>query len=327
MRDESQRWQQILATGFSSAAELLKFLEIPEHAHSHRAEQQFATRVPRGFVQRMEKGNPQDPLLLQVLAVPEELNPQDGFSVDPLEETHTNLFPGLIHKYAGRVLLTVTGICAINCRYCFRRHFSYHANNPGKKGWVKTLEYIAGDESIHEVIFSGGDPLLASDETLKFLMNEIESIPHIKTLRIHTRIPIVLPERINHHVLHFLQNSSLQVVMVLHTNHPNELSHEVHHICQQLRAAGVTLLNQSVLLYNVNDCLETLVRLSHQLWSFGVIPYYLHMLDKVQGAAHFEVSDEKALQLMQQLTQQLPGYLVPRLAREKAGERSKTFLY
>lgn len=327
MRDESQRWQQILATGFSTAAELLNFLEIPSHSWSYAAEQQFATRVPIGFAQRMQKGNPHDPLLLQVLASPKEISSVEGFTRDPLNEVETNKYPGLIHKYEGRVLLTVTGICAINCRYCFRRHFPYQANNPGRAGWRDTLQYIAQDPTLHEVIFSGGDPLLASDETLRFLIETIKTMPHIKTLRIHTRVPVVLPERINHDLCQLLNQASLQVIVVLHVNHPNELSEAVSDACQKLRNVNVHLLNQSVLLNQVNDTVEILVHLSKRLFACGILPYYIHMLDKVQGAAHFEVTEAHAIQLMQSITQQLPGYLVPRLAREIAGRQSKTFLY
>jgi len=326
MRDESLRWQQILATGFATAADLLEFLEIPLKEGSERAEQQFATRVPRGFAMRMEKGNRRDPLLLQVLAAHTELVQIDDYGTDPLQEAKTNISKGLIHKYTGRVLLTVTGACAINCRYCFRRHFPYHENNPGRSGWETALQYIANDSTIHEVILSGGDPLLANNAMLTYLLQLIEAIPHVRTLRIHTRIPVVLPERIDASLCKLLNNSRLAIVVVLHANHANELSEEVKHVCQLLRKNRCHLLNQSVLLAGVNDDIQTLTKLSERLFACGILPYYLHLLDKVQGAAHFDVSEKDAKLLFQGLLAGLPGYLVPRLAREVYGERSKILI-
>jgi EF-P beta-lysylation protein EpmB len=326
MRDESLRWQQILATGFSTAAELLEFLEIPSIEGSEHAEQQFSTRVPRGFAMRMQKGNRNDPLLLQVLATPTELVQVVDYGPDPLQEAKTNISKGLIHKYAGRVLLTITGACAVNCRYCFRRHFPYHENNPGRSGWEEVLQYIANDPSIHEVILSGGDPLLANNALLTFLFQAIEAIPHVHTLRIHTRIPVVLPERIDESLCRLFNSTRLAMVVVLHVNHANELSEEVKQVCQLLRMNQCHLLNQSVLLAGVNDDLHTLIRLSERLFACGVLPYYLHLLDKVQGAAHFDVSESHAKLLFQGLLAGLPGYLVPRLAREVYGEKSKTLI-
>jgi EF-P beta-lysylation protein EpmB len=326
MRDESPRWQQILAAGFTSVVDLLHFLELPVSAGSVLAEKQFSTRVPYGFAERMQKGNPKDPLLMQVLAVEDELLPAVGYTRDPLQETASNLKPGLIHKYAGRVLLTVTGACAINCRYCFRRHFPYQENNPGRPGWEDALAYIAADPSLHEVILSGGDPLLASDATLLFLFTALEAMPHIKTVRIHTRIPVVLPERVDESLCKLLSQSRLHRVVVLHANHPNELSDDVQQACARLRDSGCHVLNQSVLLAGVNDDADVLVQLSHRLFECGVLPYYLHVLDKVQGAAGFDLPEAKAHQLFQALQHRLPGYLVPRLARELPGAASKTLL-
>jgi EF-P beta-lysylation protein EpmB len=326
MRDESPRWQQILATGFRSGAELLDFLELPREDNSVLAETQFATRVPRGFASRMKKRDRHDPLLRQVLAIDEELQNTPGFVRDPLHEATTNFRRGLVHKYYGRVLLTVTGACAINCRYCFRRHFPYHDNNPGRGGWEEVLDYIAADQSLHEVILSGGDPLLASDATLSFLIRGIEAIPHVKTLRIHTRMAVVLPERVDESFCQLLKTTRLNRVMVLHINHPNELDEHVRAACGRLRDAGCHLLNQSVLLAEVNDDVDVLMALSERLFSYGVLPYYLHVLDKVKGAAHFDVSEVRALELFYALQHHLPGYLVPRLARELPGEKSKVLL-
>ena len=326
MRDSIPCWQKILAQGFPSAAELLGFLDLPVAEGSLLAEKQFKTRVPRGFAARMQRGNRQDPLLLQVLAVEEELQTVDGFTQDPLNEIAANPIQGLIHKYHGRVLLTVTGACAINCRYCFRRHFPYQDNNPGRAGWLPVVDYIANNPDIHEVILSGGDPLLAKDNVLAELFTLLETVPHLRTLRIHTRIPVVLPERINSDLIQRLETSRLQIVVVLHSNHPHELDTNVANACIALRHAGCHLLNQSVLLAGVNNNVDVLVALSERLFACGVLPYYLHVLDKVQGAAHFDVDLADALAIFQQLQARLPGYLVPRLAREEPGKKNKTLI-
>lgn len=326
MRDSIPCWQENLAQGFSEAGALLDFLELPRSLADGLAEKHFKTRVPRGFAARMEPKNPRDPLLLQVLAVGEELQIIDGFELDPLGEANANPLPGLIHKYHGRVLLTSASACAINCRYCFRRHFSYDENNPGRAGWQPVLDYIARDGHIHEVILSGGDPLLAKDQVLHELLNGLAGIPHLQTLRIHTRIPVVLPERVNQGLLTMLAANRLQKVVVLHCNHANELDDQVHQACTLLRGVGCHLLNQSVLLRGVNDEVETLAALSERLLACGVLPYYLHLLDQVQGTAHFGVSLENALAIFRQLQATLPGYLVPRLAREEPGKKHKTIM-
>ena len=326
MRDSIPCWQKILAQGFTSAAELLGFLHLPVAEGSPLAEKQFKTRVPRGFAALMQSGNRQDPLLLQVLAVDEELQTIDGFTQDPLDEVAVNPIQGLIHKYHGRVLLTVTGACAINCRYCFRRHFPYQSNNPGRAGWQHAVDYIASNPDIHEVILSGGDPLLAKDNVLAELFTLLATVPHLRTLRIHTRIPVVLPERVNEDFIHLLTTNRLHVVVVLHSNHPQELDARVANACMALRSAGCHLLNQSVLLAGVNNHVDTLVALSGRLFACGVLPYYLHLLDKVQGAAHFDVDLDDALAIFQQLQARLPGYLVPRLAREEPGKKNKTLI-
>lgn len=326
MRDSPLHWQKILTQGFSSSAELLTYLNLPVPNHLDAVEQQFKTRVPRGFAALMEPGNPHDPLLLQVLAQSQELDPREGFVVDPLQEAQANPVTGLLHKYQGRVLLTLTGSCAINCRYCFRRHFPYQENNPGRQGWYKALDYIAADASIHEVILSGGDPLLVKDEVLMSLLLRLETIPHVKTLRIHSRIPVVLPERVTSELLQVLTDSRLQLVIVLHSNHPRELDTRVESACQALRQIGCYVLNQSVLLAGVNDQADTLQALSQRLFQLGVLPYYLHVLDKVQGSAHFEVSLPRAQEIYAQLQCLLPGYLVPKLVREQAGKAHKTLV-
>lgn len=319
-------WQKILAQGFTSTHELLHFLELPTEQGSKVAQKQFATRVPLHFAKRMQKGNPHDPLLLQVLAIDAELEVKDSFTSDPLAELKSNPVKGLIHKYHGRVLLTLTGACAVNCRYCFRRHFPYQDNNPGREGWRDSIDYIAKDHTITEVILSGGDPLLASDLVLQEVIQQLENIPHLHTLRIHTRIPVVLPERIDASLLAILSATKLNKVIVLHCNHPQELDDSVKIACNHLREANCHLLNQSVLLAGVNNNAPVLASLSQALFAYGVMPYYLHLLDKVNGAAHFDMPLVQAQAIYKQLQGLVPGYLLPRLAREEPGKLSKTLL-
>ncbi len=326
MRDTIASWQKILAQGFGSSRELLCHLELPHDGASSDAEIQFKTRVPRGFVARMQPQNPNDPLLLQVLASAKELTPHADYVPDPLEERVKNPMSGLIHKYFGRVLLVLTGACAVHCRYCFRRHFPYEDNNPGRVGWKPVMDYIASNTEIHEVILSGGDPLLASDTMLSDLLMDLQNIPHVQTIRFHTRVPVVLPERISEDFLQLMASIKPQKVMVLHVNHPHELDEGVVASLKKLSQAGFVLLNQSVLLRGVNDDATVLMTLSQRLFASGVLPYYLHLLDKVQGASHFEVLEEEAKIIFAQLQGLLPGYLVPRLAREEAGKKHKTLI-
>lgn len=326
MRDSKPCWQKNLTQGFGCAEELLDFLQLPRSLAAVSAQQQFKTRVPRGFASRMQVGNPRDPLLLQVLAVGEELREYPDYTVDPLQEADVNPVPGLIHKYTSRVLLTLSGSCAVNCRYCFRRHFPYSENNPGKIGWAAALDYIAEDSRITEVILSGGDPLLQKDDVIAGLLSQISNISHVHTLRIHTRIPVVLPERITPDFLASLNLFRGNKVIVLHANHAQELSDEVKAACELLSHAGCYLLNQSVLLSGVNDNASVLAALSQRLFECGVLPYYLHLLDKVQGTAHFDVPLSQAKTIFQELQRLLPGYLVPRLAQEEAGKPHKTLL-
>lgn len=327
MRDTSFSWQKNLAQGFSSAEDLLSYLKLPQSMGDRLAEKQFASRIPLSFVRRMEIGNPKDPLLLQVLASENELHSSDKYTTDPLQESKSNPVKGLIHKYHGRVLVTLTGICAVNCRYCFRRHFPYKNNNPGRNGFKDICDYLAQDTSITEVILSGGDPLLASDVVLAEFIQQLEQISHISTLRIHTRIPIVFPERIDEGLLSVLAHTKLNKVIVLHCNHAQELNdHSVHQSLIDLRQLGCHLLNQTVLLAGINDTAQILADLSHALFAQNVIPYYLHTLDKVQGAAHFDLSFDRVQKLYQQVQKLVPGYLLPRLVREEPGKLSKTLL-
>jgi EF-P beta-lysylation protein EpmB len=252
-----------------------------------------------------------------------ELDQHPGYSSDPLKENAANPLPGLLHKYYGRVLLTVAGICGVNCRFCFRRNFAYDENNPGRNGWEKVIGYIAADKTISEVILSGGDPLIASDKVLKELIIKIAAISHIKTLRIHTRMPIVIPMRITTTLIELLTMTHLRPVVVMHCNHPQEIDVYVAQSMQKLREANITLLNQAVLLKDINDQAEVLIELSEKLFSCGILPYYLHMLDRAQGTAQFAVAEFSAQQFMSELMRKLPGYLVPRLVREIAGACSK----
>lgn len=320
-----QNWQQELANAISSPAILLEQLEIHDVnlVQAMAAKDLFAQRVPQSFMARMEKGNPNDPLLRQVLPISDEFLQVDGFTTDPLDEQDT-VRPGLLHKYKSRVLMIVKGGCAVNCRYCFRRHFPYQDHQGQKRVWRKALDYIVEHPEIEEVILSGGDPLMAKDHELAWLIHEISLIAHIRMLRIHTRLPVVIPNRITSDLLAAFQQTRLQVVMVTHINHPNEIDANLIAAMQRLKVAGVTLLNQSVLLSGVNDDVQILKRLSIQLFTAGILPYYLHLLDKVAGASHFWVDDDTAKQLLRELTRELSGYLVPRLMREEAGKPSKT---
>ena len=319
-------WLAQLADVVTSPDELLHLLNVDADANllaGRDAKRLFALRVPRAFIARMEPGNPNDPLLRQVLTSQDEFINAPGFSTDPLEEQHS-VVPGLLHKYTNRALLLVKGGCAVNCRYCFRRHFPYAENQGNKRNWQTALEYIAAHPELDEIIFSGGDPLMAKDHELDWLFTQLEAISHIKRLRIHSRLPIVIPARITDALVARISTSSLQVLLVNHINHANEIDAEFHAAMKRLRMVGVTLLNQSVLLRGVNDNAQTLADLSNALFDVGVMPYYLHVLDRVQGAAHFMVGDEEARAIMRELLTLVSGYLVPKLAREIGGEPSKT---
>jgi len=318
-------WQTALSNVITDIDELCAILGLNSELifPAQQAQQLFPMRIPRSFVQRMEKGNPKDPLLLQVLPVAEELIVMPGYTSDPLQEKVVNPLSGLLHKYHGRVLLLVAGGCAVHCRYCFRREFPYAENAPGVNGWNAVLDYIAADASITEVIFSGGDPLIVKDKVLTELVQKIALIPHVQRLRIHTRLPIVIPERINAELLQWLTQTRLQPVVVLHCNHANEINAAVATAIQKLRQAGITVLNQSVLLKDVNDNAAALIALSEKSFATGMLPYYLHVLDRVQGAAHFFVPEQTAQQLVQEMMAKLPGYLVPKLVREEPGAASK----
>jgi EF-P beta-lysylation protein EpmB len=320
------RWQQALADAITDPLELCRILQLDptQMLGPISSAKSFGLRVPRGFVKRMRIGDPRDPLLLQVLPTAAEDLATEGFSLDPVGDMASRSGPGILHKYQGRALLVATGACAVHCRYCFRRHFPYSDHSLLASEWREAIASIRADASLREVILSGGDPLSLSDRRLNELTQALQDIPHVERLRIHTRYPLVLPERVDAGLLGWLSGVRLQKVVVIHANHANEIDSDVQEACRDLAAGGVTLLNQSVLLAGINDSLAALSNLSEALMTCGVLPYYLHLLDRVQGAAHFEVSEEMALQLHLELVQRLPGYLVPRLVREIPGAASKT---
>jgi len=320
----SPRWQQVLAEAIRDPAELCELLGLDVALVVPEAQRSFALRVPRGYVARMRHGDPRDPLLLQVLPQTAELAVVPGFSSDPVGDLTSRAAAGLLQKYAGRALVVATGACAIHCRYCFRRHFPYAEESVLQQGWEAALERLRADATIAEVILSGGDPLSLSDRRLAALTRELEKLPHIHRLRIHTRYPVVLPERIDRGLIEWLSGVRLQKVVVIHANHPREIDSQVAASCRSLLDAGATVLNQSVLLAGVNDSVDALAALSEALFDMQVLPYYLHLLDKVEGAAHFEVDEARAIALHTQLSHRLPGYLVPRLVREVAGEPAKS---
>lgn len=325
-RRESASWQAQLAGAVRDPRELCRRLGLddawlPGAEAGHRL---FEVRVPEAFLSRMVPGDPRDPLLRQVLPLGDEAATLPGFVADPLAEAEHTQGRGLIHKYAGRVLLIASPACAVNCRYCFRRHFPYGDNSPSRHQWEETLDYLRQDASLREAILSGGDPLAASDRQLAWLVERLGTIPHLRRLRIHTRLPVVIPDRVDDALLGWLAATRLQKVVVLHVNHASEIDDAVVEACARLKGAGATLLNQSVLLRGVNDSARALAELSERLFDAGVLPYYLHVLDPVAGAAHFDVPDDEARELVAGLREMLPGFLVPRLVREIPGEASKT---
>lgn len=318
---EPVRWQVELARAISSPAELLEILNLSGTSLALQVlpRSSFRLRVPHGFVARMRKGDPYDPLLRQVLPVAHENNVVPGYVTDPVGDLESETVPGVLHKYQRRALLVTTGACPIHCRYCFRRHFPYAESNPAANRWQAALDYIRSDTSITEVLLSGGDPLSLTDRRLAELAHAIARIQHVQRLRVHTRMPIVLPERVEDDMLDWLCGTRLHPVMVVHANHANEIDQTVKGALERLAKAGVTLLNQAVLLSSVNDTVDALAELSETLFRARVLPYYLHLLDPVRGAAHFAVHRETAFALMHGLRARLPGYLVPRFVQEKSG--------
>lgn len=318
-----KNWQHAFSDLIDSKAALASALSLPLESLDDKVGD-FPIKVPRRFVNKMTPGDINDPLLRQVLPSFAETIEVTGFVTDPLEEHSANPVKGIIHKYASRVLIPVTGACMVHCRYCFRQHFDYHENLPTGEDWQAITHYIQADSQINEVILSGGDPLSLSDRRLFDLFDKLENLPQLRTIRLHTRVPVVIPERLSDELLERLANSRCQIVMVIHANHPNELDDETLFYLNRAKMAGVTLLNQSVLLKGINDNADILARLSDRLWQAGVLPYYLHVLDKVAGASHFLVDDASAREIYWQLLAKCAGYLVPKLVRETPHQPFKT---
>lgn len=327
----STAWRQALRRAVRDPAELCRLLELPATLvpAAQRAAEEFGLFAPRGYIARMRIGDPHDPLLRQILPLADELLEVPGFTQDPVDDGAAQREPGLLQKYGSRVLLVTTGACAVHCRYCFRRHYPYSEAPKSPDQWQPAIDAVAADPTIDEVILSGGDPWTIVDEVLEPLVRKLEQIPHLRRLRVHTRLPIMVPERICDSLLRWFsaEGTRLTPICVLHANHAAELGDDVAEACERLRRAGVTLLNQTVLLRGVNDTVAALDELSRRLVELGVIPYYLHQLDRVAGAAHFEVPQHEGLNLIAALRERLPGYAVPRYVREIPGEKSKSPLY
>ena len=327
---QEQNWQSQLSDLITDPSELLSLLELSSEqllSGAILASEKFKLRVPRAFVGKMNAKDPLDPLLLQVLPHHLELEEHPEFVTDPLGEEAANQLPGVLHKYKSRFLLTLTGACAVHCRYCFRRHFPYQENLPKNEDWLNIKNYIESNPDINEVILSGGDPLTLSNRKLALWLERLSSLKQVKILRIHSRVPIVIPNRIDEELISLLKNSRLRIILVVHSNHASELDDFTCSKLLQLSEHHITVLNQAVLLKGVNDSAQTLTDLSYRLFEARVMPYYLHVLDKVKGAQHFDLIPSEIDAIYQDVLASLPGYLVPKLVREIAGEKNKTPLF
>ncbi|MCZ2966411.1 EF-P beta-lysylation protein EpmB [Acinetobacter baumannii] len=327
---QEQNWQSQLSDLITDPLELLNLLELSTDqllSGAILASEKFKLRVPRAFVGKMNAKDPLDPLLLQVLPHHLELEEHPEFVTDPLGEEAANQLPGVLHKYKSRFLLTLTGACAVHCRYCFRRHFPYQENLPKNEDWLNIKNYIESNPDINEVILSGGDPLTLSNRKLALWLERLSSLKQVKILRIHSRVPIVIPNRIDEELISLLKNSRLCIILVVHSNHASELDDFTCSKLLQLSEHHITVLNQAVLLKGVNDSAQTLTDLSYRLFEARVMPYYLHVLDKVKGAQHFDLIPSEIDAIYQDVLASLPGYLVPKLVREIAGEKNKTPLF
>ena len=322
------RWQQVFREASRDPRELCRMLELPPGLETAavRAADAFPLFAPRGYVAQMRVGDPGDPLLRQVLPLDEELAERPDFAADPVGDAAATLDAGLLQKYHGRALMVTTGACAVHCRYCFRRHYPYSEGPRSLAAWGPAFERLAADPSVDEVLLSGGDPLSLVDSWLAQLAERLAAIPHLRRLRIHTRLPIVIPERVCGELVDWLRGTRLTPIVVVHVNHPAELWPDVAEALARLVDSGIPVLNQAVLLRGVNDGADVLAELCRRLVDLRVMPYYLHQLDRVQGAAHFEVPEETGRQLIAELRRRLPGYAVPRYVRETAGESGKSVL-
>ncbi len=319
-------WQQELRTAFTNISDLLFYLHLDSADLSlqYQASKNFPLLATKSYVDRIKKSDWADPLLRQILPLADELKQHPDFINDPVGDSQASVMPGLLHKYHGRVLLVTTGACAIHCRYCFRRAFPYSDNSAHRSQITAIIDYLTNNPGITEVILSGGDPLTLSDAKFQHLISTLSDIQHIDRIRIHSRIPVVLPSRITDKFLDTLASSDKKIIMVIHANHPNELNHEVEKGLLKMKQLGITLLNQTVLLQGVNDDPVILTQLSFRLFDCHTLPYYLHLLDKVSGAQHFDINNPTVKILYEQLQATLPGYLVPKLVREESGEAYKT---
>ncbi len=321
-------WRDEMRIAVRDAAQLVAALELPDELvePARRAARNFPLFAPRPYIDRMRTGDANDPLLRQVLPVASELLTPTGFTPDPVGDDMATLSPGLLQKYSSRALLVATGACAVHCRYCFRRHFPYSEGPHSPVDWQPAIDRIAADPSIDEVILSGGDPLTLVDDHLAELARRLAAVPHLRRLRVHTRLPIMIPQRVTDELINWLRETRLTPIMVIHANHAQEIDESTAAAIARLVDAGIPVLNQSVLLAGVNDSVEALIDLSRRLVDLRVMPYYLHQLDRVQGAAHFEVPITRCLVLIEQMRAALPGYAVPRYVQEIAGESHKRVL-
>jgi EF-P beta-lysylation protein EpmB len=320
-------WHAAMADAVTDLDQLCRLLGLPAgSAAAHAACRGFPLRLPKPYLARIQPGNPQDPLLLQVLPQQEENYPQPGFDADPVGDRKTTRWPGVLWKYPGRLLIVASQGCAVHCRFCFRRHFRSPAAFSDTEDWSRILARLRREPSIHEVILSGGDPLTLDDDRLAAIVNDLAEIPYIRRVRIHSRLPIVVPQRVTDELLTWIGRARLSVIMVVHVNHPAEIDSPVAASLGRLVDAGVPVLSQSVLLRGVNDRVEVLAELFERLVDLRVMPYYLHQLDRVAGAAHFEVPEQVGIELVRQLRTLLPGYAVPRYVRDIIGEPNKRVL-
>ena len=320
-----KNWQKELANVVTCPKVLLEMVGLSSQVHENdiKARSLFPVRVPLPFIKKIRHGDANDPLLLQVMPRHQEFLTKSGFNKDPLLEQDNNQ-PGLLHKYKSRVLVMFKTGCAVNCRYCFRRHFPYQENQLNKRSLIDALSYIKADKNINEVILSGGDPLMAKDDAISWFLDELEQIPQIKRMRIHSRLPVVIPARITEQLCERLAKSPLKIIFVNHINHANEIDNDFKNAMNMLKQANVLLLNHAVILKDVNDTVDAQINLSEALFDANVLPYYLHLLDKVEGASHFDIDEAQAIKIMAELLETLPGFLVPKLVREIGGQKSKT---
>lgn len=319
-------WQREWRESIVDARILLNLLNLSAYSDQLSENPRFPMRVSRSYVSRMRIGDIHDPLLRQVLPLVDEILTAPGFSLDAVGDLGALQVSGVLQKYQGRALFITTGSCAIHCRYCFRQHYAYQDAHASRQQWRQALDYVHGKTDVHEVILSGGDPWSLATSKLQYLTDALQQIPHVRRLRIHTRLPVVLPSRVDASLVTWLQGIGIPVVVVIHANHAQEINDEVACALGRLRDTGVFLLNQTVMLKGVNDHIDALSALSERLFEVHVLPYYLHLLDRVAGTAHFEVPEREALELYRAMQARMPGYLVPRLVREIAGEASKTLI-